>query len=660
MLRLYTLYHLNIAYSSIEEEERPAILQQCYWPLLNLYEKIGFKFNLEATGYTLQTIYLLDPNWITKLRSLIEKGICEFVGSGYAQIIGPLVPQKINQLNLYFGHKIYQELLGIQPQIALVNEQAYSSGLIKNYLEAGYETIVMEWDNPAQYHPEWNPEWRYYPQRACNQYGRQITLVWNHSIAFQKFQRFVHGEIKLNEYLSYLQSHQNRQLRNFPLYGNDTEIINYRPNRYCTERPLTQNEWSRIKHLIKYLESHPEFEFVHVSEVARQQNPLANHLLKLESIQQPVPVKKQRKYNITRWAATGRDDFMINTLCWDIYKQLHNLNLPNERYWKRLCYFWSSDFRTHITEKRWRSYLNDLIDFHKKISALTKKRRGGQIKNHNHQSSELRSEATITRYRNDVIIENNQTKVKINLDRGLTIKELFFKHLNKNTPVLGTLPHGFYDQISLGADYYSGHFIIERPGHPRLTDLVPVNTEIHQNNEGVHIIAHFDTLPGQLTKRIVLSHHRPQLFLEYQFNNFPKIFGIFRLGYLTFFPGAFDESTLFFKTHNGGEPEVFEFSNNTHFDYGQAVSYLVSANQCVGMTEGTLEIGDHTKSLLVEVDKSKAAMVGMITYHTLPSSYFLRSFFSVQEMDETSILKLEQNNTFNLQVKIAIQSKYYG
>ncbi|MGQ9812633.1 MAG: hypothetical protein ACUVQ2_04420 [Dissulfurimicrobium sp.] len=36
----------------------------------------------------------------------------------------------------------------------------------------------------------------------------------------------------------------------------------------------------------------------------------------LKSAEQPVPVKKQAKYNLIRWALTGRDDFGLNTSCW--------------------------------------------------------------------------------------------------------------------------------------------------------------------------------------------------------------------------------------------------------------------------------------------------------------------------------------------------------
>ena len=63
--------------------------------------------------------------------------------------------------------------------------------------------------------------------------------------------------------------------------------------------------------------------------------------LSLESPACPVPVKKQRKYNLARWAVTGRDNTAINAACQRIYQGM----LRDEAHadWKELCYLWASD-----------------------------------------------------------------------------------------------------------------------------------------------------------------------------------------------------------------------------------------------------------------------------------------------------------------------------
>ena len=183
-LRLYAVFHLNIAYSSIEEEDRPAVIRRCYWPLLAMARDFQLPIGIEASGYTLEVIAQIDPAWLTELRQLTTTGPCEFLGSGYAQLIGPLVPAEVNAANLRLGHQVYERLLGSRPSTALVNEQAYSAGILRHYLDAGYQAIMMEWDNPARNHPEWDSEYRYFPQYACGQHEEVIPLIWNKSIAF--------------------------------------------------------------------------------------------------------------------------------------------------------------------------------------------------------------------------------------------------------------------------------------------------------------------------------------------------------------------------------------------------------------------------------------------------------------------------------------------
>src|SRR5262249_36649616 len=202
-LQIYALVHLNLAFSSIEEEQRATVIEKCYWPLLRLAERFG-PIGIEATGYTLEEIASRDPEWIGRARCLLERGRIELIGSGYSQMIGPIVPAKVTEANLRIGNEVYQRLVGVTPQIALGNEQAYSAGLVGLYLDAGYKALAMDWDNPGAAHPSWAGETRYLPQRALGADGRSIGLIWTNTVAFQKMQRFVHRDIEIDPYLDYV------------------------------------------------------------------------------------------------------------------------------------------------------------------------------------------------------------------------------------------------------------------------------------------------------------------------------------------------------------------------------------------------------------------------------------------------------------------------
>ncbi len=247
-LRLFALFHLNLAFSSIEEEQRGEVIARCYWPLLNLAEAHG-PIGIEATGYTLEEIAARDPAWIAKLRDLIERGKAELIGSGYTQIIAPLVPARVTEENLAIGNDTYERLLGIRPHLALVNEQAYSGGLVGLYLDADYRALLMDWDNPSAQHPEWPSEARYRAERALGSDGRTIALLWTNTVAFQKMQRFAHGDIELEAYLEYLRAQRGANPRALCCYASDAEIFDFRPGRYKTEEKLSgESEWGKLEH----------------------------------------------------------------------------------------------------------------------------------------------------------------------------------------------------------------------------------------------------------------------------------------------------------------------------------------------------------------------------------------------------------------------------
>ena len=118
----YLVFHLNLAFSSIETERRREVLEKCYWPLLKIPDELSIPIGIELSGWTLQQIKLTDQKWIEKLKDLIKSKKVEIIGSGFTQMIGPLVPESVNHWNQKIGLKFYKDFLGTRPEIALVNE----------------------------------------------------------------------------------------------------------------------------------------------------------------------------------------------------------------------------------------------------------------------------------------------------------------------------------------------------------------------------------------------------------------------------------------------------------------------------------------------------------------------------------------------------------
>ena len=614
-------------FSSIPEERRPEVIERCYWPLLRMVEESGLPIGIEASGVTLELIENIDPEWTHRLGRLIADGGCEFVGSGYAQLIGPLVPAAVNQWNLKLGNDIYARIVGRTPRLALINEQAYSAGLVPLYLDAGYQGVIMEWGNPALANPEWPGELKRCPQRVLGSDGRTIPVIWNDSIAFQQFQRHAHDESTLEDYLRYVREATSGKGVAWCAYGNDAEVFDFRPGRFGSEAVLpAESEWMRVRRAFEALSTLPESQFVSPSEILRLVERDAPPL-RLESPRQPIPVKKQPKYNVTRWGLSGRDDIGLNTLCRRLSRRLERIEAPVDD-WKELCLLWSSDFRTHITQSRWDRFCRRIATSHAAEPLVRQSCR----KPH----KEVRVPA-----RNRLLeVKTGQTHVRLNRRRGLALAGVSFPRMWPDE-LFGTLDHGFFDEIDLGADFYSGHLIYEAPGSPKLTDLVPVEPDIDRCPDGVRVSADVRTALFGLHKEIFAHETEPRLDVTFRIDGrLPT--GSLRLGHVTLLPEAFNPEELYFATHNGGrEPEVFRVGPES-FDHGRAVSFMVSSSCALGLTEGVAEIGDGVRALRLSLSADSSAVLGMIGFRRARRGFYFRFSLSLLEMDETSLLGQEE------------------
>ncbi len=618
-LNLFALFHLNLAFSSIEEEQRSEVIARCYWPLLELAQKHG-PIGIELTGFTLEEIARRDPEWLGRMRALLDSGKVELIGSGYAQIIGPLVPGRVTEANLRLGNQIYERLLGTRPRLALVNEQAYASGLVGLYLDAGYDAILMDWDNPGSQHPEWDGDTRYRPQRALGADGRSIGLLWTNTVAFQKLQRFAHGDVARGEFVDYVRSQRGVE-RALCIYSSDAEIFDFRPGRYKTEESNSGQEWQRMGDAFAALAAEPDLVLAAPSDLLASQPALGRAPLRLETASVPVPVKKQRKYNLSRWAVTGRDDLGINAACERIYRGVAD----DDRTWKELCYLWSSDFRTHITDKRWAAYCIRLRAAEARwvshpTCAPTSASGGGG-------SSVLETDRHI-----DIVTPS--LTARLDRRRGLAIENLHFA--GQAHAALGGLPHGHFDDIALQADWYTGDCVFEAPGEHKITDLEWCEAQRTTHADGsVTMRATIATPKGPIEKTLHFHAGKPHVDFDLAFHWHDWGRGSLRLGHFTLLPDAFQWTKLSLTTHNGGKVSETISLAGQSVDHGAPVSFLVSASHGIGMTEGFVEVGDEETRVRVCVDREIAPLLGLVTHRQSGGSLFCQLVLSALELDET-------------------------
>jgi hypothetical protein len=626
-LKVFAFFHLNLAFSSIEEDRRGAVIAACYWPLLKLAEAEG-PLGLEISGYTLEEIAARDPAWIAAARAAIAHGRIELIGSGYSQMIGPLVPERVTRENLRLGLDAYHRLLGVRPRIALVNEQAYSGGLVGLYADAGFDALIMDFDNPASQHPEWDGETGASPQYAIGSDGRKIALIWSNTAAFQQLQRLAHGDITLETYRMFVRGRRGSTARVLCLYASDAEIFDFRPGRFKTEERLGGGEWDRLAAAFAAVRTDGAALVAPSDVLNLLDRPGAGQGLVLESAACPVPVKKQRKYNLARWAVTGRDNLAVNAACERIYRGMCADEAMTGREdradWKELCYLWASDFRTHLTEARWTAFTARL--------KAADTRWGARLPA---PPQPLRTPPVQDRH---IGIDTGTVAARLDRRRGLAISHLHFA--GHGNAVLGGLPHGFFDDIALQADWYTGDCVWEAPGEHKTTDLDWADTRIQTSSNGdVLVCGRIETPRGSIQKHMRFCAAQPCVEFDLLFDWASWDKGVLRLGHFTLLPDAFDLDGLTLSTTNGGARESFAL-DGCGIDHGAPVSFLVSSSFGLGMTEGWAEIGDGRTGVRITVDRACAPLLGLLTHRPARradggQSLFCQLQLSALELDDT-------------------------
>lgn len=636
----YLIFHLNLAFSSIKTSLRPEVVRQCYWPLLHLAEARRIPIGIELTGWTLQRIQEIDPGWVAQFAQMLKQGRVELVGSGWTQAIGPLLPPAVNRWNQRLGLEAYEQLLGARPAIALVNEMAYSSGMVDIYAEAGYRGLMMDRDNVRLALGLASAPMTDTPTHALGAAGAQLPMLWADSILFQSLQRFVHGDKTLDEYIAYVGKRAERDGLVLPIYANDAEIFDFRPGRFKTEATLSgESEWTRLDRLCQRLENDLGLRWLSptgaLAELAASRPVVARQL---SSVAHPIPVKKQAKYNINRWSVTGRDDLWLNSRCHAVAQALQAQNVVDPETWRALCEAWASDLRTHITDERWAEGLAalDALDAHwvqPSTSVPAGDAPAWQPLDRLIPPPGLQMQADD----DGIYLQLRTAKLTLllNLRRGLAIAALGFASRGFR-PVIGTLAQGYFDSIELGADFYSGGVVMEVPGtRERQTDLNRATPELALQGESLLVRVRLPFAEGTLTKTLAVDLFAESLSLHYDFEGVSRPLGTLRVAQLTLLN---DQLALPLVLHcQQGGPLAERFVVDLPAQHGGAASTLVSSTAGFGATDGQMLIADAEGPLLsLQWDPSACAAVPMLTHQCATPQAFTRLKFSLCELDDTS------------------------
>jgi hypothetical protein len=222
--------------------------------------------------------------------------------------------------------------------------------------------------------------------------------------------------------------------------------------------------------------------------------------------------------------------------------------------------------------------------------------------------------------------------------RGLAIESLAFPAMQPE-PLIGTIKHGYFEEISLSADWYSASTVLQRPGKLQITDLEKTDPIVRGGTSSkgpwIGCMGTIITEIGSIHKEFIVYQDIAQIDIKVTFHWKKVPLGSFRSGFLTLLPNAFDQSSLFYATHNGGyEMEIFKM-NNYVIGHGAPSSSVVTASSGLGATEGIVVVGDHMKGIAVYFDQAVCAAMPMVSYRSADPSFFARLMFSLSEVDES-------------------------
>ncbi len=616
------LFHLNLNHGSLEVDGRGAVITRCYQPLLELAERHPWlPLAIEASGHTLERIARADPAWISRLCALLEAGRVEFIGSGDTLLIGPLVPAAVNRWNQELGRATYLRLLGRAPRVALVNAMAWSQGLLDAYLDAGYEALIMEWNDARRFHPEWQEEWRYRTAWTQSPSGRRIRILWTEAQLQQGFQRAVTGELEPERYLESVLARSGQRARHAFVYAGAAEEFGH---RLSGAGPSTaqDEEWLRIGELCVGLRARG-LEFTTPQQVLDDTRFAPEATLELSVAANPIPLERQPRCSVTRWALSGWEDVGVNARCFARAKEIQRVG-GSARDWQLLCRAWGADLRGHLTEKRWRR-------FERSLPAASASK-PSETAFHEGPLRSRRVEWAGSR----LAVGTEGVRVVLNLRRGLALDALVLRHAGPEA-LLGTLPLEHFGDVDwegdvLGAhDLYSGHTVLEVPGAELVSDLAPVEPEVEELAHCVSVRARVPTACGPLPKEVRV--HAQRIELCYGFSAWgtrPR--ASLRTGVLTLLEQAFGDE-LWVSCANGGPRERMRLAPD--FDHARADPERGSACAAFGASDGWIAIDDGRIGFEVSWPQEEAAALPLLTCRRVGGKRFVRLQFTLAELDET-------------------------
>ena len=468
-------------------------------------------------------------------------------------------------------HKLYRKLLNYEPKYYLINEQVYNDSMDSLYLDHKIKNIIIDCD--------------YSIKNPLNKFNHSIKkrngvkLQFSHSFLTQITQDYVQGRIDLKEALKIF----NKISKNsgyFCLYSSDAECFNFRAHRYSYEKDPIDNEWEKFETLLNSLDK--KYDFIDFDKVKSKNS---DH--EFTNINNPYHIKKQEKFNISRWANTGWNDLYLNTL---VNNNINKFEIFDDKKKIEYLFLASSDLRTHTS-----------------------------------QDKKIKSKNIIERLK---LIPPK--KIKINFDNIKNYHKNYFKNINYEFCELGNFFKNNIYKFGLYNDLYSFHIIgLDYRNKKKYTDL----PNLYSNNENTSYYNISRLNKDLIHKKILLKKNLVNFSVKFK-NKFNKNFDVLRIP-LTFHIKNKNDTYLKFNDGNS-KKNILKLSSRVNY-IGNIYDFI-SVKNLVYSTNGEFEITSKNKRLQIKFNLNYSNPPLLIQTYVSNNQMILRLIISLNELDETSNL----------------------
>jgi alpha-amylase/alpha-mannosidase (GH57 family) len=154
---LSLIWHVHQPFFVPDEE----VLEQLicsYRPLLALHRELGVPLSLNICGGLLERLATLAPAWIEGLRTAIDGGLVELLGSGKFHPLLPLLPHERARAQVRADLEAKARILHVEPQGFWPTDLGWTHALVPILAEAGLRWVVV--DSSAKVAASALPAWQ--------------------------------------------------------------------------------------------------------------------------------------------------------------------------------------------------------------------------------------------------------------------------------------------------------------------------------------------------------------------------------------------------------------------------------------------------------------------------------------------------------------------